>query len=520
MKKYLKLLYLAPMALFIASCDNGFEEMNVNPNASTDVVPGFLFTRAQLTTVANNYTGAAYLTIGQSMQHFATYKEVPAAGDKYFNYGYSNGSWALYGGDPASAGAVIDVEQVIGAVKTAPEDVNKLSVARIWRAYLYHRLTDLYGDIPYSEAGKALTDKNFTPKYDTQASIYADLLKEIDESIAAFDAAKATFGNSDLIYGGDVTKWKKFGYSMMLRLGMRLTEIDPATAETWVKKAIAGGVITSDSDMATIAYVDGSITASRNFIASGLMSTDYVNPGGDNVEGGKLAKTLVDHLKDTKDPRLNVVSIVWVPSADGKTFTADTTTALQKGMPNAAFNSLPADFNTYSEPNPATVLKYSAPLLVFTTAEAHLLLAEANLRGWYSGTTAEAEYTAAVTSAMKQWTLFGSAGVISDAKIAAYLKANPYKTAGTIAEKLEQIGTQKWASLFLEDEYEIFSNWRRTGYPKLTPTNYPGNLTGGKIPTRFVIPDSEEQYNKINFIDARTRQGGTNTLSSMVWWDK
>jgi hypothetical protein len=208
MKKYLKLLYLAPMALFIASCDNGFEEMNVNPNASTDVVPGFLFTRAQLTTVANNYTGAAYLTIGQSMQHFATYKEVPAAGDKYFNYGYSNGSWALYGGDPASAGAVIDVEQVIGAVKTAPEDVNKLSVARIWRAYLYHRLTDLYGDIPYSEAGKALTDKNFTPKYDTQASIYADLLKEIDESIGAFDAAKATFGNSDLVYGGDVTKWK------------------------------------------------------------------------------------------------------------------------------------------------------------------------------------------------------------------------------------------------------------------------------------------------------------------------
>ncbi|WAC09348.1 SusD/RagB family nutrient-binding outer membrane lipoprotein [Dyadobacter pollutisoli] len=520
MKKYLKLLYLAPMAFFIASCDNGFEEMNVNPNASTEVVPGFLFTRAQLTTVANNYTGAAYLTIGQSMQHFATYKEVPAAGDKYFNYGYSNGSWALYGGDPASAGAVIDVEQVIGAVKTAPENVNKLSVARIWRAYLYHRLTDLYGDIPYSEAGKALTDKNFTPKYDTQQSIYADLLKEIEESIAAFDASKATFGNSDLIYGGDVTKWKKFGYSMMLRLGMRLTEIDPAMAETWVKKAIAGGVITSDSDMATIAYVDGSITASRNFIASGLMSTDYVNPGGDNVEGGKLAKTLIDHLKNTKDPRLNVISIVWVPSADGKSFTADTTTALQKGMQNAAFNSLPGDFNTFSEPNPATILKYNAPLLVFTTAEAHLLLAEAALRGWYSGTTAEAEYTAAVTSAMKQWTLFGNAGIISDAKIAAYLKDNAFKTAGTLAEKMEQIGTQKWLSLFLEDEYEIFSNWRRTGYPKLTPTNYPGNLTGGKIPTRFVIPDSEENYNKANFYEARTRQGGTNTLSSVVWWDK
>lgn len=520
MNKFLKLSYMAAMAAFISSCDNNFEEMNVNPNASTEVVPGFLFTRTQLTTVSNNFTGAAYLTIGGSMQHFATYKEVPAAGDKYFNFSYSQGSWALYGGDPATAGAVIDVLQVIDAVKVSPEDINKLSVARIWKAYLFHRLTDLYGDIPYSEAGKALSEKNFTPKYDTQEFIYADLLKELDESIAAFDASKATFGNADLIYGGDVTKWKKFAYSMMLRLGMRLTEVDPAMAETWVKKAIAGGVITADADLAKIDYVDGSITASRNFISAGLMGTDYVNPGGDNVEGGKFAKTLIDHLKTSKDPRLNVISIVWTKPTATSAYVADTTTALQKGMPNAAFNGLPADFDSYSEPNPATILKYNAPLLVLTPAEMHLLLAEANLRGWYSGATAEASYNAAVTAGLKQWSLFGSAGIISDAKIAAYLKANPFNASGTLAQKMEQIGTQKWVTLFLEDEYEIFSNWRRTGYPRLTPTNYPGNLTGGQIPTRFVIPDSEEQYNQVNFYEARTRQGGTNTLSSKVWWDK
>jgi hypothetical protein len=521
MKKFLRILYLAPMALFFTSCDNGFEEMNVNPNASTAVVPGFLFTRAQLATVSNNYTGAAYLTIGGSMQHFATYKEVPGAGDKYFNYTYSTASWGLYGGtDMATQGAVIDIEQVIAAVKTVPADVNKLSVARIWKAYMYHRLTDLYGDVPYSEAGKALTDKNYTPKYDLQSAIYADMLKELEQAIAAFDPAQATFGTSDLIYGGDIAKWKKFGYSLMLRLGMRLTQVDAALAKTWVQKAIAGGVIISDADLATIAYVDGSVTASRNFIASGLMSTDYVTPGGDNVEGGKLAKTLVDHLKTTKDPRLNVVSIVWVKPTATSAYVADTATALQKGMPNAAFNSLPADFDSYSEPNPNTILKYNAPLLVFTTAETHLLLAEAAVRGWYTATTAEAEYKSAVTAGMKHWALFGSAGIISDARINAYLAANPYKTAGSIEEQIEQISTQKWVALFLEDEYEIFSNWRRTGYPKLTPTNYPGNLTGGKIPTRFVVPDSEENYNKVNFLESRTRQGGTNTLSSIVWWDK
>ncbi|MBN8825178.1 MULTISPECIES: SusD/RagB family nutrient-binding outer membrane lipoprotein [unclassified Spirosoma] len=514
-----KIGFVAPLFLLLTACDKGFEEMNVDPNKYAEVVPEYLFTRAQLDGVSTNFTGAAYLTIGQSMQHFATYKEVPAAGDKYFNYSYSTGNWNAYAGTTAGQGAIISIRQVIDAVSGNALNVNKLSAARIWKAYIFHRLTDIYGDIPYFDAGKALSDKNYSPKYDTQQTIYADLLKELDESIAAFDASKGTFGNADLMFGGDVTKWKKFAYSLMLRLGMRLTEVDPTTAKTWVQKAIAGGVILDDADRATIAYVDGSQTASRNFIASGLLSTDYVTPGGDNVEGGKFAKTLIDYLKNTKDPRLNVISIVWT-TTDNKTFTADTTTALQSGMPNAAYNSLPANFNSFSEPNPNTLLKYSAPLLVMTNAEIYLLLAEAAVRGWYTGSSAEAAYTNAVKAGMRQWSLFGTGGVISDAKINAYLVANPYKTGGTVAQQMEQISTQKWVSLFLEDEYEIFSNWRRTGYPVLTPTNYPGNLTGGKIPTRFVIPDSEETYNKTNFIEARTRQGGTNTLSSVVWWDK
>lgn len=510
MKRFIKIFSLAVALLPLAACDKGFEEMNVNPNASISVVPGYLFTNSQLSTVNVNFTGAAYLTIGGSMQHFATYKEVPAAGDKYFTYSYSTGSWDAF------QGAAIQLAQVIDELEKSPLDVNKLAVARIWKSYLFHRLTDLYGDIPYTQASMALEDGNYTPVYDTQEFIYNDLLAQLETAVNSFDPAQATFGNADLIYSGDITKWKKFAYSLMLRLGMRLTEVNPGLSETWVKKAIAGGVITSDGDIATIGYVDGSQTSSRNFIASGLLSTDYVSAGGDNVEGGKIAKTLVDHLKTTGDPRLNVWSIVWLQN--GSTFTADTSTALQQGMPNAAFNSLPANFNSFSEPNPATLLKYSAPLIVLGPAEMHLLLAEANIRGWYNDVPAATSYASAVTSGMKQWSLFGSAGIISDSKIAKYLADNPY-TGGSFEEQLEQISTQKWVTLFLEDEYEIFANWRRTGYPALTPTNYPGNLTGGKIPTRFVVPDSELIYNEENFYEALARQGGTNTLSSIVWWD-
>lgn len=500
-------------AALLPACDEGLAELNENPDAYSDIVPEFLFTKAQLDAVDISYFGTAALTIGGSMQHFATYKEVPAAGDKYFNDGYSKSYFS-----EAYPSAVNEIQEVIRAVSEDPEDVNKLAVSRIWRTYIFHHITDLYGDVPYTEAGKGTIEKIYTPKYDEQPFIYNDMLTELEEAANALDPAKETFGNADLIYGGDVNQWKKFAYSLMLRLGMRLTEVDAAAAQSWVTKAIAGGVILNDNDVADIDYVDGSQIDSRNPIAWALMRGDYLDPQNeDNVEGGKLAKTFIDHLKNTGDPRLNVISVVWVQSPTGE-YVADTATALQKGMPNAAFNSKPADFATYSEPNPSTVLRYDAPLLVLTNAEMHLLLAEAAIRGWYNGNAAEA-YEEGVRAGMRQWARFGSAGEIPTDRINAYVNNHPFDAAGSFEEKMEQIHTQKWVTLFL-DEYEIFAEWRRTGYPNLVPTNYPGNLTGGRIPTRFVIPDAEETINGPNFLEAVERQGQGNLLTSKVWWDK
>jgi len=512
MKNIFQYVLLVSVFCFLSACDKGFDEMNVNPNASATVVPEYMFTKALLDGVSINYVGAAYLTIGGSMQQTATYKEVPAAGDKYFNETYSYNSWELY------STAVTEIKKVIDAVSDNPEDINKLSIARIWKVLIFHRLTDLYGDIPYTEAGFAASDQNYTPKYDVQADIYDDLLKELEESAAALNPDLPTFGNGDLIYNGNTDRWKQFAYSLMLRLGMRLTKINPELAEVWVKKAIAGGPVLQDNELARIQYVDGSQVAQRNFIATGLLNSDYLNPQAvDNIEGGKLAKTFIDHLKNTNDPRLNAIAVVWVRNATG-TYMADTSSTIQKGMPNAAFNSFPADFASYSEPNPNTILRFDAPHLVLTNAETNLLLTEAALRGWYDGNPAQT-YEAAVRAAMHQWSLFGQQGDISEARINFYLAAHPFNSQGDLAAQLEQIYTQLWVSLFLQDEYEIFANWRRTGYPRLTPTNYPGNLTGGTIPRRFVVPLSEESYNRDHFNEAVQRQGGTNALTSRVWWD-
>ena len=186
-------------------------------------------------------------------------------------------------------------------------------------------------------------------------------------------------------------------------------------------------------------------------------------------------------------------------------------------MANGQYSSLPVDYQEFSEPHPNTVMNTDSPLLVMTNTESYLLLAEAAIRGWYSG-SAEQAYNEAVRAGMRHWELFGDEGAISEAAIEEYLVNNPYMTGGTFDQQLEQISIQKWTSLFL-DFYEIFANWRRTGYPELVAPNYPGNLTGGVIPRRNIIPDSEIDLNAENFMEALNRQGVGNDLLSTVWWD-
>ena len=501
------LIYTAVTAMLaFQSCDKGFDTMNINPDASATATPEYLFSKALIDIWGNSYFATDALACGGSMQHFATYKDVPGIGDKYY---FQQGTYPYDYFTTGYPTAVNEIATVINSLDSTDATlVNKRSIARIMRVYTMHRITDLYGDVPYSEAAKGYTTNNFTPKYDQQSFIYADMLKELEQSAAALDAAQPTFGAGDYIYNGDVAKWKKFAYSLMLRLGMRLTKVDAAMAQTWVTKAIAGGVITTDADVATMKYT-GTTTVNRNPIAASLLSSDYaVANGNSNTEGGKFAKTFIDTLVTYGDPRLNVMAVVW---NNGK---ADTSTALQKGMVNGLLVK-PADFVTYSEPNPATILQYTSPLIVLSAAETNLLLAEAAVRGWYVGDAA-VTFSAAIASSMHNWSLYGAAGVIAEGRITAYQAAHPL--AGTSDQQLAQISTQLWIALFL-DEQEIHANWRRTGYPALTPVNISGNITGGTILRRLLYPPSEESVNSASLAEAVQRQG-PNVMTTHVWWDK
>jgi len=506
--------------LFVPSCKKGsLTDININPDAISYVVPDYSFTAAVLASIP----GQNFRALGQGLQYFSTYKEVPAVGDKFYNF---NGTAATFDIYSLQWNRLLK----LSAILKNPDDVNKKAACEILRILAFHAQTDIIGDMPYSEAMKGLD--NLKPKYDTQKNIYLAMLNELDAALRSMDPAKPNvFGNADPYFKGDVAKWKKFGYTLMMRLGMRLSDIESATAKTWVEKAAQGGVMTANTDIAYIKYAN--VTGQFNPRSVTMISGDFASPGGDNVEGSKWSGKFIDHLKATADPRLKVISVVRVPS--GGTYTPNNTPATQKGMVNGSINTRPGDFDTYSEPS-LLYIDRGAPIITMGPAEAYLLLAEAALRGWNVGTTEKQAYDNGVRAAMAQWALFPSiaphSGNIPTAEVDAYLLANAYPTSGNFETRLQTISTQKWVSM-LGDDYEVYSNWRRTKYPVFNYANwksptgalisYPGNVTAGKMWRRFSLPLSERNTNNANYLDAIKRQGYTeqesDLLQGRMWWD-
>ena len=154
-----------------------------------------------------------------------------------------------------------------------------------------------------------------------------------------------------------------------------------------------------------------------------------------------------------------------------------------------------------------------APCFLVTYAQTQLLLAEAAQRTWTTGNAADF-YTAGVTAHMKQLGDYDASSLVSDANIAAYLAKNPY----VAAKGLELINTQYWIASFLNGP-EVFANFRRSGFPILTPNPYPGKEIKGNFINRLSYPDSEQSVNTVKRQEAVTRQGPDN-LDTHVWWDK
>ena len=503
--------------LLLSACETGFEDMNTDPTQASSIAPDYLFTTIELAT-----TGTGYMQWRNNLIYPSAMMQQLShtwwAGDKYTeNQQWMTALWGTYYGQFGKYRAVVPtLQDLLANHADNPEMVNKVAAARIMKVFVFHRLTDTYGDVPYFEAGKGYLEGIVEPAYTPQSEIYADMLTELEEAVASFDPSKPMYGSADLLYGGDIAKWRKFGNSLMLRLGLRLVKVDPGAAQTWVQKAVAGGVMTSNDDSAVMPHENG---------PSGQFDGLNVNPISSVFasDAPMLAERFVDWMQETGDPRLGVFAATYTAAAytAGATLVSDDP-AEQIGYPvgNDATTIQghptwdPArQFNLYAQPN-RIIRGLDDPTFYMTYAQVALNLADAAARGLTGGDPA-AYYAEGVRAAMQQLALYddGGAASISDAEIDAYLADNPYDPA----RALEQINVQFWAASFL-DGIEAWSNWRRTGYPVLTPVNWPGNQSGGQIPRRMLYPTEEEQLNSENYSAAVSRQGPDN-FTTRVWWD-
>jgi hypothetical protein len=517
----------AVSALLLSSgCTKEFDDINTYPSTYTQSSfdANYLLTTAQL-----GYTGSsdfAYDTWRANLIYSSTMIQglstvVSYWADKYLlNEAYTAAYW---GG--TTVGAYVEqvkpITDMVQFTADKPKYKNLHQIGRIMRALIMERLTDLYGDVPYSQAGQGYYTGVITPKYDKQQDIYADLLKEVDEATAALDPA-ADIPTGDVYYRGNIDQWKRFGNTLLLRMAMRLTKADAATAQAYATK-VQGKTMLSNSDNAFVMHdiAGARVTQNRN-------SQVLLGDGGQENYYVKWSKTFIDYLQTNNDPRLSKIAVTQLYLTDvtkSQNAAANSSAAVQKGMPNgkdlsgrAAYDisSTPGytTFPDYSSPSPG-MIKRNGPTFVLTYAESELLLAEAAQR-WNLGSASQ-HYNAGVTAANTYLSQYDATMTVAPADVATYLTAHPY----TPATGLEMINTQYWAlTNTMLDFYESWINWRRSGYPVLTPVVYPNNATNGQIPRRFPYPTTEITSNPDNYRGASAAVPGGDNLSGRVWWDK
>lgn len=529
MKKYFK--YLAFSALLIpVGCDSEFEEINTDPKQTNGDVfnANYLLSQAQF---EHSNTGYSQLLF-QSMwtQVLSSTFNYYSNGDKYVAssniIAYQNRIF-----EEQYRAASLDNE-ILNLIQGKDELSNLGAVATILKVDIMQLITDTYGDVPYSEALQA-SKGVASPVYDTQQAIYTSLLSELETAINTLDESKPAPTN-DLFYKGDIPSWRRFGYSLMLKLAMRMTKVNATLAQTWAEKAAAGGTFTSIADNARV-YTDNNTGYGNNTSSSLLVGDDYREV--------KWSQTFIDFLRDTNDPRLGVIAEVPAAGAANNAnqgLPGDNDPAIQLGMPNGydlnggatditKLASYPgptgsgddaAALGNYSRPVTALYLSRNAPNFVLTYAQTELLLAEAKARGWNVGSTSAAQhYANGVIAAMESLAQFSAIGTISNADAAAYVSAHPLDESSLNAS-LKMINEQYWVttgSLF--NFLETWSNWRRSGYPELNAVSYPGQFSVNAIPRRVPYQSGEAANNPQNYAAAVARLSNGDTYGSRIWWD-
>jgi len=494
-KKYLLLMVAG--ASFLSACKKDFGDLNTNPNTPLSPSTKFLFASAVIGTrgVPNGAAGLLYV------QHMAEFIYTNESRYSQIQYSY----------DGIYAGPIQDLQRIIKlntdpATKATKEvtdngsNANQIGYARILKAFLMLQITDRWGNVPYTESGLGLL--NTQPKFDTQKFIYNDLLKELKEAPLQLTTAQP----NDPLFGGDITKWKKWANSLRAVIALRMMKTeDVATAKVAFTEAVAAGLMTSNADNAIFAYQANSTYESPWY-------TNYVRNG--RIDYG-VSQTVVDkNMVINADPRLPIFSRTVGSPAAYKGIPYGVTDQYTAGVDGALLGRA-----IYSNVFPLQLTTYSQ--MCFT-------MSEAALEGWIPGGDAEmiSWYIKGIDASMDQWAAIQASTNATPAvtitaanKLTYEAQPNVLLTAAlTHNQKLEKIQTQKWLNFYMNNGYEAWAEWRRTGYPVLVPARDAANADK-QIPRRQAYPKTESDLNKANY-DAAVAAQGPDALSTRLWWDR
>src|ERR1044072_7987372 len=357
--------YISIILLFIStvSFENNLLNLNENETNSTTLDPALLLNQAIINT---SFPVKSLVFDVGIVQQMVTPNGGVLAGAN-FNQDSRDVTtqplWTAY-----YQSVIKNTYDAIAKSKDLTTRTNMYNMARIYQSYIFMILTDEFGDIPYSQGGAGLAERILLPKYDRQQDIYPKIIQELTEAAAALTTT-ANIETGDMLYAGDVAKWKKFAYSLLLRAGMRLSKIDAAKAQSAVQAAFAGGVITTNADNAFIRH-----------------DANFNQPIGATLNGSEagnfyLTKPFVDQLKNTSDPRLQAIAIRYVGAKTGTGQTVaigSTAPAQQIGMPigkdngtigAAATADNLASFYDYSQVDRRRMVKVSSPVFLVTAAQ-------------------------------------------------------------------------------------------------------------------------------------------------------
>ena len=470
--KYAVLLALTATPLVITSCRQELD-INVDPNnPSQATLPGLL---------SGSQVGLAFALGGEGtrmpasiVQHYAGHRAQPLDYAQYrITSSATDGTWtALYN-------ALMDIKELENKAAASGNQAY-LGVSKILQAHAFSVITDLFGDIPFSEAlqGRA----NITPAYDRQEDIYPALITMIDDGVTALRAGTETI-KGDIVYRGDVTKWEKFANSLKLRLLNHLSSRQPNAAANFL--ATNPSLIDTSADDAKVAF--GSVASNANPIHQ----FDVISGRKDQA----VASTIVDKMKALSDPR---VSLYFKPIAEN-----------DHGLRGQYFGNAPGNDvgdtgeSRYSRVGSAYA-SVKSPVVLMSAAEVNFIKAEVYYRA-SNAASAQAAYQAAITQD------FAALG-LSSSSAATYLANANVAYNGT----LQRIMEQKWITMF-QASYESWVDWRRTGYPALTPAA--NNATSNVIPRNLPYPDVEINSNRANLVAGPGVPIPYTGLSNRVWWD-